>query len=125
MCEHGERVVARLRKWHLSLTEEAERCRTLVESEVAKAKANMEVEEAERRRIMLETEVGKVKTLMETENAALRKQLEIVEINYKAMKSNYQTIILCTWILIIVYLFLTGLTSKGVFDGRRDRMLLP
>jgi hypothetical protein len=62
---------------------------------------------------------------MECEIAALRKEIEILEFKYKALKKIYKIIIVCTWILIIVYLFMAGSESKGVFDSRRYRMLLP
>jgi hypothetical protein len=35
MCQYGERVVGRLLEWHVSLIQEADRCRTMVETEVA------------------------------------------------------------------------------------------
>jgi hypothetical protein len=66
-----------------------------------------------------------LKAKMEIENATLRKEIEIWEINYQAMKKNYKTIIACTWILIVVYLFMAGSVSMGVFEAGRDRMLLP
>jgi len=41
------------------------------------------------------------------------------------MKKIYKTIIVCTWILMIVYLFMAGSESNSVFDSKHDRMLLP
>jgi len=125
MCSHGERVVGRLREWHGSLIQDAERCRTMVETEVAKLKVNMGIEEAERCRLIVEAEVAKLRANMEIENAALRKEIEIQGINYQTMKKIYKTIIVCTWILMIVYLLMAGSESKGVFDSKHDRMLLP
>jgi hypothetical protein len=72
---------------------------------------------------MVETEVAKSKANMEIENVALCKEIEIWEINYQ--ENNYKTIIACTWILIVVYLCMGGSASKGVLDYRHDRMLLP
>jgi len=118
-------VVGRLREWHGSLIQEAERCRTMVETEVAKLKANMGIEEVERCRLIVEAEVAKSRANMEIENAALRKEIEIQGINYQTLKKIYKTIIVCTWILMIVYLFMVGSESKGVFDSKHDRMLLP
>jgi hypothetical protein len=56
----------------------------------------MESEAAEQCRIMVETGVAKAEAKMEIENAALRKEIEIGQMNYQAMKNNYKTIILCT-----------------------------
>jgi len=106
MCQYGKRVVGRLREWHVSLIQKADRCRTMVEIEVAKLKEKMESEAAEQCRIMVETEVAKVVAKMEIENTALCKEIEIGQINYQAMKNNYRTIILCIWILIVTCLFM-------------------
>jgi len=125
MCSHGERLVGRLCEWHVSLIEEAERCRTMVETEVAKLKANMGIEEAERCRLIVEAEVAKPTANMEIENAALRKEIEIQGINYQTMKKIYKTIIVCTWILMIVYMIIVGSELKGVFNSKHDCMLLP
>jgi len=125
MCSHGKWVVHRLREWHISLIQEAARCRAMVETEVEKLKANMETEEAERCQFVVEAEVAKLRANMECEIAALRKKIEIWEIKYKALKKIYKIVIVCTWILIIVYLFMAGLESKSVFDSSRNRMLLP
>jgi hypothetical protein len=96
----------------------AERYRTMVETEVAKLKANMGIEEAERCRLIVEAEVAKLRANMEIENACLHKEIEIQEINYQTMKKIYKTIIVCTWILMIVYLFMAGSESKGVFNSK-------
>jgi hypothetical protein len=125
MCSHGERAVGHLREWHVSLIQEAKRCYTMVETDVAKLKANMGIEEAEQCQLIVEAKVAKSMANMEIENVALRKEIEIQEINYQTMKMIYKTIILCTRILIIVYLFIAGSESKGIFNCRRDRMLLP
>jgi hypothetical protein len=125
MCSHGERVVHRLREWHISLIQEAGRCRTMVEIEVEKLKVKMETKEAERCQFVVEAEVAKSRANMECEIAALRKEIEIWKIKYKASKKIYKTVIVCTWILIIVYVFMAGSESKGVFDSRCYRMLLP
>lgn len=97
----------------------------MVETKVAKLKVKIEIEEAERCHAMVESEALKVKAKMEIENAARHKEIEIEEINYQAMKNNFKTIIACTWIFIMVYLFMAGSASKGVFDCRCDRILLP
>lgn len=73
------------------------------------------IEEAERYRITVETEVRKLKSKTEIDNVALCKEIEIGEINYQA----------CAWILIVMYLVITGTTSKGVFEVRHDHMMLP
>jgi hypothetical protein len=125
MCSHGERAVGCLREWHVSLIQEAERCRTMVETEVAKLKSHTGIEEAERCRLIVEAEIAKSRANMEIENAALRKEIEIQRINYQTMKKIYKTIIACTWILMIVYLFMVGSKSKGVFNSKHDRMLSP
>ena len=77
MCQYGERVVDRLREWHVSLIQEADRCHTMVETEVAKLKEKMESEAAEQCRIMVETKVAKAEAKMEIENVALHKEIEI------------------------------------------------
>lgn len=56
----------------------------------------MESEAVAQCRIIVETEVAKAKAKMEIENAALHKEIEIGQINYQVMKNNYRTIILCT-----------------------------
>lgn len=118
-------MVHRFREWHISLIQEATRCRAMVETEVEKLKAKMETEEAERCEFVVEAEVAKSRANMECEIAAFCKEIEIWEIKYKASKKIHKTVIVCTWILIIVYLFMVGSESKGVFDSRRYRMLLP
>jgi len=97
----------------------------MVETEVAKLKANMGIEEAEQCRLIVEAEVAKSRENMEIENAALRNEIEIQGINYQTMKKIYKTIIVCTWILMIVHLFMVGSESKVVFDSKHDRVLLP
>jgi hypothetical protein len=97
----------------------------MVESEVEKLKAKMETEEVERCQFVVEAEVAKSRANMECKIAALRKEIEIWEIKYKALKKIYKTIIVCTWILIIVYLFMARSESKGVFDSKRYCILLP
>jgi hypothetical protein len=106
MCSHGERVVRRLRECHISLIQEVAQCHAMVETKVEKLKAKMETEEAERCQLVVEVEVEvtKLRANMECETAALRKEIEIWEIKYKASKKIYKTLIVCTWILIIVYL---------------------
>jgi hypothetical protein len=106
MCSHGERVVHLLQEWHISLIQEAARCRAMVETKVEKLKAKIEIEEAERYQLVVEAEVAKSRANMECEIAALRKEIEIWEIKYKASKKIYKTVIVCIWILIIVYLFM-------------------
>ncbi|GLT61026.1 hypothetical protein SLA2020_337620 [Shorea laevis] len=86
MCEHGRRVVSRLKKWHDSLKEEAKQCQTMVEVEVEKVKGSMEVELSQ-----------------------YRKDIEIGQIKLQAMKNNYQTIIVCSWIFFAMYLFFFGI----------------
>jgi hypothetical protein len=93
MCEHGRRVVSRLKKWHDSVKEEAKQCQTIVEFEVGKVKAE------------LEKEAEKVKVSMEGELAQYRKEVEIGQIKLQAMKKNYHTIIVCSWILFAMYFF--------------------
>jgi hypothetical protein len=60
----------------------------MVEIEVAKLKAKMEIEEIERCYTMVESEAVKVKIKMEIENAAFHKEIEIGEISYQVMKKN-------------------------------------
>jgi hypothetical protein len=43
---YGERVVGYLREWYVSLIQEVERCRIMVETEVAKAEVKMQIENA-------------------------------------------------------------------------------
>jgi hypothetical protein len=75
----------------------------MVETEVEKLKAKTETKEAERCQLVVEAEVVKSRANMECEIAALRKEIEIWEIKCKASKKIYKTVIVCTWILIIVY----------------------
>jgi hypothetical protein len=77
----------------------------MVETEVEKLKAKMETEEVERCQLVVEAEVGKSRANMECEIAALRKEIEIWKIKYKASKKIYKTVIICTWILIIVFVY--------------------
>jgi len=77
ICSHGERVVHHLREWHISLIQEAARCRAMVETEVEKLKAKMETEEAERCQLVVEAEVAKSRENMECEIAAICKEIEI------------------------------------------------
>jgi hypothetical protein len=56
---------------------------------------------------------------MEIENAALRKEIEIQGINYQTIKKIYKTIIVCTWILMIVYLFMVGSESNGCIQFQK------
>jgi hypothetical protein len=123
MCEHGRRVVDRLRQKHISLLEESERCRTMVETEVERVKEKLAIEATERCRAIVEAEVGKMKSKMDLENCALRKEIEIGMINYQSMKKNYRTIIACTWILIILYLVMIWRTSNG--EVKHNHMLFP
>jgi hypothetical protein len=97
----------------------------MVETEVEKLKAKMETEETEQCQLVVEVEVAKSRANMECEIAVLRKKIEISEIKYKASKKIYKTVIVYTWILIIVYFFMAGSESKGVFDSRRYHVLLP
>jgi len=108
MYSHGERAVHHLRECHISLIQEAARCRTMVETEGQKLKSKMETEEVERCQLVVEAEVAKSRANMECEIASLRKEIQIWEIKYKASKKIYKTVIVCTWILIIVYLFMVG-----------------
>ena len=104
MCDHGRRVVDRLWQKHISLLENSQRCRTMVETEVQHVKEKLDIEAIKRCRAIVEAKVGKMKSKMELENCALRKEIEIGKINYQSMKTNYRIIIPCTWILIILYL---------------------
>lgn len=102
MCEHGRRVVSRLKKWHDSLKEEAKQCQTMVEVEVEKVKGSMEVELSQ-----------------------YRKDIEIGQIKLQAMKKNYQTIIVCSWIFFAMYLFFLEYYNKCPYGRTIGRMTLP
>jgi hypothetical protein len=45
MCQYGEMVVGCLWEWHVSLIQEANRCHTMVETEVAKLKRRWRVKQ--------------------------------------------------------------------------------
>ena len=123
MCEHGRRVVDRLRQKHISLLEESERCRTMLETEVQHVKEKLDIEAIKRCRAIVEAKVRKMKSKMELENCALRKEIEIGTISYQSMKKNYRTIIACTWILIIFYLIMIWRTLNG--EVKHNHMLFP
>jgi len=82
MCEHSKRVVDRLFEWHEGLVAEAKR-ECMVEVEVGKVKAKMEKE---------------VEVVM-TENIQYCKEIEILDIKHGAMKKNYHTMRVCSWIM--------------------------
>jgi hypothetical protein len=65
MCSHRERVVHRLQECHISLIQEAARCRVMVGTKVEKLKVKMETEEAERCQLVVEAEVAKSRANME------------------------------------------------------------
>jgi hypothetical protein len=57
--------------------------------------------EAKRCENMVEVEVNKVKVEMDKEIAWYRKKVEIGEIKLHAVKKNYQTILVCSWIICL------------------------
>jgi hypothetical protein len=116
-------VVDRLRQKHISLLEDSQRCRTMVETVVERVKEKLDIEATKRCHAIVEAEVGKMKSKMELENCALCKEIEIGKINYQSMKKNYHTIIACTWILIILYLVMIWRTSNG--EVEHNHMLWP
>jgi hypothetical protein len=113
LCEHGKRVVSRLRQRHESLLAEAKRCETMVEVEVGKVRAEMEKE-------ALQMKAG-----LENDIALYRMEINIGEIKLQAMKKNYQSIIVCSWIFCAMCLFLFAYTSKCPLNGEVGRMALP
>jgi hypothetical protein len=75
---------------------------------------------------LVEVEVGKVRAEMESharhmkeqlldEISQYRKQIEIGDIKMHAMKKNYQTIIVCSWIVLMFALCMVffGYTLNG------------
>jgi hypothetical protein len=123
MCEHGRRVASRLRQMRESLVAEAKRCETIVEVEVGKVKAEIE-KEIGKVNPEMEKEAGKLKAEMENKIARYCKEIEIWKIKRQAMKKNHQKILVCSWILCTLCLFLFGYTSKGPHDGKVGRMTL-
>ncbi len=116
MCAHGQRVVGRLVEWHESLVAETKRCETMVEVEVGKVKAEME------------KEIEKVKAEVDNERnaeiAQYRKEIEIWGIKFEAVKKNYHTMLVCSWILFALCFFF-GHAAKNQEDNRVGYLRLP
>jgi hypothetical protein len=79
---------------------------------------------------MVEVEVNKVKVEMERENllvkvekdkeiARYHKEVEIVEFKLHAVKKNYQTILVCSWVICIsvIFVLLFGYTPSGPYES--------
>jgi hypothetical protein len=124
LCEYGKKVAGRLREWHESLMAEARWYEIMVEVEVGKVKTEME-KEVDKIKAEIEKQVGKMKTEMDNEIAQYRKEIEIVGIKFQAMKKNYQTMLVCLWILFAFYFFFFGYASKNQHNRRIGRMMLP
>ncbi|GLT72328.1 hypothetical protein SLA2020_442740 [Shorea laevis] len=78
---------------------------------------------------MVEVEVGKVRAEMEKEArqmkaglendiARSRMEINIGEIKLQAIKKNYQSIIVCSWIFCAMCLFLFAYTSKCPLNAK-------
>jgi hypothetical protein len=92
MCSFGRRVVHRLHQRHEQLEAKAKRCQTLVEVEFGKVRA-----EDEGKMVQLKAEMDQ----LVNEISNYRKQIEIGDIKMHAMKKNYHTIIVCSWIVLM------------------------
>ncbi|GLT62416.1 hypothetical protein SLA2020_350560 [Shorea laevis] len=92
--------------------------------EVGKVKVEMDKTLAKVKTEM-EKESGKVKTEVDNEIVRYRKEIEIEEIKLQPMKKNYETMLVCLWILCAFCMFLLVYTYKGSHDGIVDRMMLP
>jgi hypothetical protein len=93
--------------------------------------------QAKRTENMVEVEVNKVKVEMERENllvkvekdkeiARYHKEIEIVEFKFHAIKKNYQTIHVCSWVICIsvIFVLLFGYTPSVPYESNVGRMKL-
>ena len=92
MCSFGKRVVHRLHQRQEELEAKAKRCQTLVQVEVGKVRA-----EDEKKIVLLKAEMEQ----LVNEISNYRKRIEIEDIKMHAMKKNYHTIIVCSWIVLM------------------------
>ncbi|KAE8021979.1 hypothetical protein FH972_007821 [Carpinus fangiana] len=117
MCSFGKKVVHRLHQRHEQLEAQAKQCQTLVQVEVRKA-----IVENEKKIVQLKTEMKQ----LVSEISNYRKQIEIEDIKMHAMKKNYHTIIVCSWIVLIFALctcFFGGSPNRKVGYNLSHRML--
>jgi hypothetical protein len=89
MCENGKRVVDRLFEWHEGLVAEAKGCEGMVEVEVG----------------MVNAEIDKEVEVVKTKNLQYCKEIEIWDIKHGAMKKNYHTMLVCSWIMFALCFF--------------------
>jgi hypothetical protein len=106
MCSFGRRVVHCLHQRHEQLEAKAKRCQTLVQVEVGKVRA-----EDEGKIVQLKAEMEQ----LVNEISNYRKQIEIGDIKMHAMKKNYHTIIVCSWIVLMFALCMC------LFGGSHNR----
>jgi hypothetical protein len=89
----------------------------MVEVEVGKVKAEME------------KEIEKVKAEVDNERnaeiAQYRKEIEIWGIKFEAVKKNYHTMLVCSWILFALCFFFFGHAAKNQEDNRVGYLRLP
>jgi len=69
--------------------------------------------EVDKSKAEIEKQVGKMKTEMDNEIAQYRKEIDITGIKFQPTKTNYQTMLVCSWILFAFYLFFFRYTSKN------------
>jgi hypothetical protein len=90
------------------LVAEAKQCETMVEVEVRKVKAGME-KEVEKVKVELEEQVEKTNSEIDNETKAkiaqYCKEIEISGIKFEAMKKNYHTRLVCSWIFFLHCIF--------------------
>jgi CO dehydrogenase/acetyl-CoA synthase delta subunit len=91
---------------------ETKQCETMVEIEVENVKVEVE-KEVDKVKAGMEKEVGKVKIEIDNEIAQYRKEIDITGIKFQPTKTNYQTMLVCSWILFAFYLFFFRYTSKN------------
>jgi hypothetical protein len=86
---------------------------------------------------MVEVEVNKVKAEMEKENLLLKvekdkeiaqyhKEAKIVEFKLHVVKKNYQTILVCSWVICIcvIFVLLIGYTPSVPYESNVSHMKL-
>jgi wobble nucleotide-excising tRNase len=100
MCSFGKKVVHRLHQRHKQLEAQAKRCQTLVQVEVGKVKAKNEKKIVQLKAEM-EREAQHMREQLVNEISNYCKQIEIKDIKMHAIKKNYHTIIVCSWIVLM------------------------
>ena len=114
MYSFGQKVVHRLYQRHEDLEAQAKRCETLVEVEVRKV------------RVEMESQARHMKEQLLDEISQYHKQIKIGDVKMHAMKKNYQTIIVCSWIVLMFALCMVffGYTPNGHNFCKLGRIML-